>query len=132
MFPSDAKSANVQELLPPSNYANTATASNGAWVSTLGMVGTLLIIQDVGVAGGNVDGSLLSTANSNGAGNAALTFDDGNNFASTAGNALQAKTVDVNKSKGYIKYIATLGGASNIAVAVIGRPKESPDMRQSW
>jgi hypothetical protein len=125
MIPSEAKAANVQELLPPSNYANTATASNGAWVDTRGMVGTLLVIQDVGVAGGNVSGSLLTSANSNGAGNNAVTFDDGNNFAATAGNALEAKTVDVNKSKGYLHYIATLGGASNVCVTVIGRPKES-------
>jgi hypothetical protein len=125
MFPADAKSANVQSLCPPANYANTATASNQAWKSTLGMVGTLLISQEAGVAAGNVDGSLLTSANSNGAGNAAMTFDDGNNFASTAGNAIQAKTVDVNKSSGYVKYIATLGGAANIQVTMIGRPKES-------
>lgn len=125
MMPSEAKAANNGIMLAPSNYANTATASNGPWVSTLGMVGTVIVIQQVGVAGGNVDGSLLTSANSNGAGNNALLFDDGNNFASTAGNAQEAKTVDVNRSKGYIHYIATLGGASNVAVCMLGRPKTS-------
>jgi hypothetical protein len=125
MFPPDAKSANIQSLCNPKNYANTADANNGSWVATTGMVGTLVITQSVGVAGGNVDGSLLTTANSNGAGNSALTFDDGNNFTSTAGNAIETKTVDVNKSKGYIKFIATLGGAAAISVTMAGRPKES-------
>lgn len=125
MIPSEAKAANVQSLCAPKNYANTADAANGAWASTLGMVGTLMITQSLGVCGGNVDGSLLTSANSNGAGNSALTFDDGNNFTSSAGNAIETKTVDVNKSKGYVHYIATLAGASNICVTMAGRPKTS-------
>ncbi len=125
MFPSSAKSANTQALFLPKNCANTAEASAGGWLSTIGMVGTLLVIQSVGVAAGNVTGSLLTSANSNGAGNSALTFDDGNNFAATAGNATEAKTVDVNKSKGYIHYVGTLAAAAAVGAFVIGRPKES-------
>lgn len=125
MFPSDAKSANVQSLFLAKNCANTAEASAGGWLSTLGMVGTLLVIQSIGVAGANMTGSMLTSANSNGAGNEALPFDDGNNFAATAGNAIEAKTVDVNKSKGYMHYVGTLGGAAAVAAVLIGRPKES-------
>ncbi len=127
MMPSEAKAANNGILLAPSNYANTATASNGPWVSTIGMVGTMMITQSVGVvASGNVDGSLLTTANSNGAGNEALVLDSGgNNFTSTTGNSQELRTVDVNRSKGYVHYIATLGGAANISVTLHVRPKTS-------
>jgi len=125
MFPSEAKSANVQSLFLAKNCANTAEASAGGWLSTIGMVGTLLVIQSIGIAAGNMTGSMLTSANSNGAGNAALTFDDGNNFAATAGNVLEAKTVDVNKSKGYVHYVGTLSAAAAVAAVLIGRPKES-------
>jgi hypothetical protein len=125
MIPSEAKGANVQALFLPKNCANTAEASAGGWLSTLGMVGTLLIIQKVGVAAGNVTGSLLTSANSNGAGNAALTFDDGNNFTATAGNTTEAKTVDVNKSKGYVHYVGTLAAAAAVDATMLGRPKET-------
>ena len=125
MFPSSAKSANVQSLFLAKNCANTAEASAGGWVSTIGMVGTLLVIQQVGVAAGNVTGSLLSSANSSGAGNAVLTFDDGNNFTATGGNTIEGKTVDVNKSKGYVHYVGTLAAAAAVSAVIIGRPKES-------
>ena len=125
MIPSEAKAANVQSLFLAKNCANTAEASAGGWLDTRGFVGTLLVIQSIGVAAGNVTGSLLTSANSNGAGNAAMTFDDGNNFAATAGNAIEAKTVDVNKSKGYVHYVGTLAAAAAVAAVLIGRPKES-------
>lgn len=126
MFPSDAKSANIQTILPPANYANNVVASNGTWVDTRGMVGTLLFVQQAGVAGANLTGSLVTSANSNGAGNAAMAFDDGSNtFTATAGNATEAKTVDVNASKGYVKYVVACAGAINLGVVMLGRPKQS-------
>jgi hypothetical protein len=55
-----------------------------------------------------------------------MPFDDGsNNFTSTAGNSAEKRLVDARKSKGYVHYIATLGGASNIAVHLHARLKES-------
>lgn len=125
MMPSEAKAANNGILLAPAAYANSATASNGPWLDIRGIVGTGLVVLNVGVTGGNVDGSLLTSANSNGAGNAALNLDASNNFTSTAGNVQELRSFDINKSKGYIHFIATLGGAANIAVSFIGRPKES-------
>ncbi len=125
MIPSSAKSANVQALFLPKNCANTAEASAGGWLSTIGMVGTAVVIQSVGVAAGNVTGSLLTSANNNGAGNAALLFDDGNNFTATAGNATEAKTFDINRSKGYVHYVGTLAAAAAVGAFIIARPKES-------
>jgi len=125
MLPAHAKSANVQSLFLPKNCANTGEASAGGWVSTIGVVGDLLIIQEVGVAAGNVTGTLLTSANNNGAGNSALTFDDGNSFTVSAGNTTEGKTVDANKSKGYIHYVGTLAAAAAVGVQIIGRPKES-------
>jgi hypothetical protein len=127
MIPSEAKAANIQVLLRSKNCADTAGTSTGSWLDVRGFVGTLLVTQDAGIGAGTLDGYLLTTANSNGAGNAAMTFDDGNNFATvTTGNNFQAKTVDVNKSKGYIHYIGTVvTGPVALSVLVIGRPKES-------
>jgi hypothetical protein len=128
MIPSEAKAANHQALLEAKNCTDTAGASGG-WVDCRGAVGDLLVIQNVGAmtANGTLAGALLTSNAANGAGNSALTFDDGNNFTSvSASNNIQGKTVDANKNKGWIKYVGTIvTGPHVIGVTVHFRPKES-------
>lgn len=126
MMPCEAKGAKVQQMLEAKNAANTATAT-GNWIDVRGMVGTLLVVQSVGAITGNIVGSLNTADASNGNGEAALTFDDGNNFAAVAAaNNIQAKTVDANKTKGWIKYVGTIGtGPAVVDVIVASRPKET-------
>ncbi len=126
MFPASAKSANAQQLLEAKNCANTAGATGG-WVDVRGMVGDLVVVQSVGAITGNIAGALLTSNASNGANNSAMTFDDGNNFALVSNaNNIQIKTVDVNKSGGWIQYVGTVGtGPAVVAVDVIARPKTS-------
>lgn len=126
MFPADAKSANGQMLLQAKNCANTAEASGG-WIDVRGMVGSLLVSQVVGAITGSIAGALLTSAANDGSNNQALTFDDGNNFASvSSANNIQVKTVDANKSLGWIKYVGTVTtGPAVVAVTVHARPKES-------
>jgi hypothetical protein len=124
MMPSEAKGLNTQALLEAKNCANTAGATGG-WVDVRGMVGDLVVTQSVGAITGNLAGALLTSNAANGAANAAMTFDDGNNFALvSAANNMQCKSVDVNASKGWIQYVGTVGtGPAVVSVTVQARPK---------
>ncbi len=126
MMPSEAKGLNSQQLLEAKNCANTALATGG-WVDVRGMVGCLVVTQSVGAITGNLAGALLTSNAANGANNAAMTFDDGNNFALVSNaNNIQCKSVDVNASKGWIQYVGTVGtGPSVVSVTVQARPKTS-------
>ncbi len=124
MLPQDAKAIVATQLLPSKNAANTAEAS-GAWVAMPATEGCIVVVQSVGAVTGNLAGSLLTSANSNGAGNEAMAFDDGNNFTLvSAANNVQAKSVDARKNQGYIKYVGTVGtGPVVVDVVAEGRPK---------
>lgn len=126
MMPCEAKALNAQQLLSPVSATNTVLGTGG-WIDVRGMVGDLVITQSVGACNGNVAGAILTSNAANGANNAAMTFDDGNNFALvSAANNIQCKTVDVNASKGWIQYVGTIGtGPSLLSAIVQARPKTS-------
>lgn len=126
MIPSAAKSTTGLQLLEAKNCANTAQATGG-WIDCRGYVGTFMVTQTTGAITGTLAGALLTSNASNGAGNTAMTFDDGNNFASvSAANNIQTKTVDVNKCSGWISYVGTVGtGPVVAAVTIYGHKKES-------
>ncbi len=126
MMPCEAKGANTQQMLESKNCANTVTATSG-WIDTRAYQGTLLVIQSIGAITGNIAGALNTAEANNGLNEAAMTFDDGNNFTlANAANNLQAKTVDARKSKGWIKYVGTIGtGPAVVGVTVTGRPRET-------
>ena len=124
MFGDAAQSAVVLSLLHSANAANTAQGT-GRWIATGNLVGTMIVIQEVGAVTGNIAGALKTSGAANGANNVALPFDDGNNFALvSAANNTQYKTVDARASLGWVQYVGTIGtGPAVVGVDLIARAR---------
>lgn len=127
MMPPEAKAAKVQQLLPSKNAANTATAT-GAWIDIRTMVGAPVVIQNVGAVTGSITGAIETAEDDNGTNNEALILDGAsNNFTlANAANNIQVRSFDINKSKGYVRYVGTIvTGPVVVGASIITRPKET-------
>jgi len=118
----EAQAASPCALLDPASYATTSAAS-GNYTSVREFEGDIMVVQCVST-GASMNGGVLHASDVDGTSEAVVMFNEGEftDVSGASGN-IQLRTVSANSIGPYVKYAATLTGASLIAVSLIGQPK---------
>ena len=124
MLNSEGSAAAAIQVSPPAT--RTVTFQNG-WLDIRQYEGQLVFVQTVGTVTGTtptLDGSFEDADDGSGTNGAALS---GASFAQvTASSNTQKLVLDAGRSRGWIRYVGTLGGTSPsfpMAVVMLSRPK---------
>lgn len=124
MLNNEAAAAAAIQVSPPAT--RTATFQN-SWLDVRQYEGDIVAVQTVGTVGGTtptLDGSFEDADDISGTGAAALS---GASFGQvTASSSTQKLVIGAGRSRGFIRYVATIGGTTPsfpMAVVVLSRPK---------